>query len=352
MMQNFLTEAATEQYFDPLTNKFFKLELNESSQNINIILPYYAYSNIDKYISILQPLIKKYYPDANFTINLQFAISKHAISNYAPRLGNIKNIIAVMSGKGGVGKSTTAVNLALSLLHESNFSAKIGLLDADIYGPSIPTLLDIQQKPKITERKMMLPIIKYGLQINSIGLLIDNAPAIWRGPMVTGAFNQLLQQTAWDDLDYLIIDMPPGTGDIQLTLAQKVPVTSAIIITTPQKLATIDAQKGLEMLRKVNVNVGGIIENMSHYLCDNCGYKQSIFSGNGAQDLANKYSTKVFGSLPMQSAIASSSDEGVPILISQPDSTISKIYRYIDIKISADISMIKKDTQHFLKVIN
>jgi ATP-binding protein involved in chromosome partitioning len=352
MKKDFLMLIQQPTYYDPLTQKPFNLVVDEANHSINITLNYCAKSKIPEYTQLLSPVCKQYYD--NYQINWQIEIKAHATSNHIARIDKIKNIIAIVSGKGGVGKSTTAVNLAISLMQEgsiNNHSIKVGVLDADIYGPSIPTLLGINGKPQIDENKNMLPIKAHGLVCNSIGLVVDNAPTIWRGPMATSAFNQLLNQTAWGEIDYLVIDMPPGTGDIQLTLAQKVPVTTAIIVTTPQTVATLDAQKGLEMLEKVNVNVGGIIENMSQHICSHCGHIENIFSGNGGEELAKKYNVPLLGKLPLNSHIGKYSDDGEPITISQPQHIASNIYREIAIKLTSQMSLLKKDTQSLFKVV-
>ncbi len=342
-------ELKQENYLDPTTKKPFNVSVDNLSGILKIELHYCSASKLSAYKQILQPLLDKYYQ--GYSIDWCINIKAHSVSNNIPRLENIKNIIAVVSGKGGVGKSTTAVNLAIALLQEGNGQVKVGILDADIYGPSIPTLLGISGKPKIDENKNMLPVFAHGLRCNSIGLVVDNAPAIWRGPMATSAFNQLLNQTNWGDLDYLIIDMPPGTGDIQLTLAQKVPVTAAVIVTTPQTVAALDAQKGLEMLNKVNVHTAGIIENMSQHICSSCGHIEHIFAGNGAKHLADFGNVDILGHLPLDADISKFSDEGVPITVSQYAHKASEIYRNIAINLSSRISLLKKDTKHLFKVV-
>lgn len=241
---------------------------------------------------------------------------------------NIKNIIAVASGKGGVGKSTTTVNLAYALIAEG---AKVGILDADIYGPSIPTLLGLKNaKPSSADGKLMDPVIAHGLKAMSIGFLVDKDDAtVWRGPMASGAFNQLLTETAWPELDYLLIDMPPGTGDIQLTLAQKVPVAAAVIITTPQDMALIDAAKGIAMFDKVKVPVLGIIENMSYHLCDNCGHKSHIFGEAGGLQMAKSKQTELLGQLPLDMNIRQDADFGQSDIIENSTGDIAHLYRRI-----------------------
>lgn len=243
----------------------------------------------------------------------------------------VKNIIAVASGKGGVGKSTTAVNLALALATDG---ARVGILDADIYGPSQPHMLGIgQQRPQIIGaqgQQKMVPIQAYGIQSISMGYLVtEETPMLWRGPMATGALQQLLMQTAWDNLDYLIIDMPPGTGDIQITLAQKVPVTGAVIVTTPQDIALLDAKKGIEMFRKVNVPVLGVVENMATHVCSNCGHEEHVFGEGGGERIARAYQTQLLGSLPLDLSICAQVDAGKPSVAADPESSISQRYRDI-----------------------
>ncbi|MFM2343419.1 MAG: hypothetical protein RLZZ210_27 [Pseudomonadota bacterium] len=342
-------ELQQTDYLDPFTQKPFNISIDDSLYMIKLEFNYCASSKFAQYKELLQPLFDKYYP--NYSIDWNINIKAQAVSNNVPRLENIKNIIAVVSGKGGVGKSTTAVNLAIALLQEGGGQVKVGILDADIYGPSIPILLGISGKPQIDEHKNMLPIFAHGLLCNSIGLVVDNAPTIWRGPMATGAFNQLLTQTNWGDLDYLIIDMPPGTGDIQLTLAQKVPVTAAVIVTTPQTVATLDAQKGMEMLHKVNVHIAGVVENMSQHICSNCGHIEHIFAGSGAEHLAQLGKVDILGHLPLDANIGKLSDEGIPITCAEYENPTSKIYRDIAVKLTSNISLLKKDTQHLFKVV-
>lgn len=242
-------------------------------------------------------------------------------------VSNVKNIIAVASGKGGVGKSTTAVNLALALLAEG---ARVGILDADIYGPSIPMMLGTPEHPTVTEDKKIIPLMRHGLQAMSIGYLVEVKSAmVWRGPMVTTALLQLLHDTQWDNLDYLIIDLPPGTGDIQITLAQKIPVTGAVVVTTPQDLALLDARRAYEMFHKVNVPVLGIIENMSIHICSVCGHQEKIFGDGGGQRLADEYKIELLGALPLDIKIREQTDNGTPTVAAEPDSEHTKIYRHI-----------------------
>jgi ATP-binding protein involved in chromosome partitioning len=251
----------------------------------------------------------------------------------------VKNIIAVASGKGGVGKSTTAVNLALALAAEG---ARVGILDADIYGPSQPQMLGVgQRRPEIVGeqgQQQMVPINAYGIQSISMGYLVtEDTPMLWRGPMATGALQQLLMQTRWDNLDYLIIDMPPGTGDIQITLAQKVPVTGALIVTTPQDIALLDAKKGIEMFRKVNVPILGVIENMAIHICSNCGHEEHVFGEGGGERIARDYQTELLGSLPLDLSIRADADRGKPSVAADPESAISQKYRAIARKLAANV---------------
>ncbi len=266
---------------------------------------------------------------------------------------NVKNIIAISSGKGGVGKSTTTVNLAYALIAEG---AKVGILDADIYGPSIPRMLGLKnEKPSSSDGKLMDPVIAHGLSAISIGFLVEEKEAtVWRGPMASSAFNQLIQETAWPKLDYLLIDMPPGTGDIQLTLAQKVPVSAAVIITTPQDIALVDAKKGVSMFTKVKVPVLGVIENMSYHLCENCGHQSHIFGEQGGINLANSHKTPLLGQLPLDITIRENADKGVCELINDPNSNNSQRYREAARQMVAQLfNQIKANNEpEIIKVIN
>ncbi len=274
-------------------------------------------------------------------INLTQKIKSHQAQKGISKIDGVKNVIAVASGKGGVGKSSTAVNIALALLNEG---AKVGILDADIYGPSQPQMLGINQKPESKDGKSMEPLIAHGLQIMSIGFLVDQeTPMIWRGPMVTSTLEQLLKETNWSDLDYLIIDLPPGTGDIQLTLAQKIPVTGAIIVTTPQDIALLDARRGLKMFEKVNVPIIGIVENMTTHICSNCGHEEHIFGQGGGDKMSADYNTLLLGSLPLDISIREHLDSGNPSVSTDPNSKISKIYQAIAQKVAFKVSELTED---------
>ena len=248
----------------------------------------------------------------------------HAVQPGLSPLANVRNLVAVASGKGGVGKSTTAVNLALALAQDG---WRAGVLDADIYGPSIPTMLGLSGRPDSPDGKTIEPMRAHGLQAMSIGLLVDaDTPMIWRGPMATSALTQLLD-SRWDDLDLLVVDLPPGTGDIQLTLAQKIPVAGAVIVTTPQEIATLDARKALKMFEKVNVPVLGLVENMAVHVCPNCGHAEHVFGSGGGERMAAQYGVPLLGSLPLEIAIREQSDAGVPIVAAQPESPAARAYR-------------------------
>ncbi|NNG12492.1 MAG: iron-sulfur cluster carrier protein ApbC, partial [Halobacteria archaeon] len=265
----------------------------------------------------------------------------HAVQKGVKHIDNIKNIIAVASGKGGVGKSTTAVNLALALSAEG---ASVGILDADIYGPSQPRMLGVHGKPESKDGKSLEPMVSYHLQAMSIGFLVDEeTPMIWRGPMVTQALQQLLNDTNWQDLDYLVVDLPPGTGDTQLTLAQQVPVSGAVIVTTPQDIALLDARKGLKMFEKVEVPVLGIVENMSIHICSECGHEEFIFGEGGGQRMSEEYNVDFLGGLPLDKRIREETDSGKPTVVAEPDSRISQIYREIARRTAAKLSLKTKD---------
>jgi ATP-binding protein involved in chromosome partitioning len=275
------------------------------------------------------------------SVNMSQKITSHSVQRGVKLIPGVKNIIAVASGKGGVGKSTTAVNLALALAAEG---AKVGVLDADIYGPSQPMMLGIAGRPESTDGKTLEPLEAYGLQAMSIGFLIDpDTPMVWRGPMVTQALEQLLKDTNWRDLDYLVVDMPPGTGDIQLTLAQKVPVTGAVIVTTPQDIALIDARKGLKMFEKVGVPIVGIVENMSIHVCSKCGHAEAIFGEGGGEKMCADYNVPFLGGLPLDIRIREQTDAGRPTVVADPDGAIANIYREIARKTAVFVAQKAED---------
>ncbi len=287
---------------------------------------------------------------SNCTVSIASKIVSHSVQKGVSLLANVKNTIAVASGKGGVGKSTTSINLALALQAEG---AKVGILDADIYGPSQPRMLGLQGKPDSVDGKKVEPKVSYGIQSMSIGYLIEeDTPMIWRGPMVTGALEQLLNETNWKDLDYLIIDLPPGTGDIQLTLCQKIPVSGAVIVTTPQDIALLDAKKALKMFEKVQVPVLGIIENMSTHICSECGHEEHIFGSGGGEQMAKQYDVDLLGSLPLDIQIREGVDNGKPTVAMQPDSAITMNYRNIARRTAAKLAQQSKDySSKFPKIV-
>ena len=274
-------------------------------------------------------------------VDVSWDIVSHAVQRGVTPLKNVKNIIAVASGKGGVGKSTTAVNLALALAAEG---AAVGILDADIYGPSQPRMLGAGQRPESKDGKSMEPVPAHGLQSMSIGYLIDEeSPMIWRGPMVTQALTQLLGETNWHDLDYLVVDLPPGTGDIQLTLSQRIPVSGAVIVTTPQDIALLDARKGLKMFEKVEVPVLGIVENMSIHICSQCGHAEHIFGEGGGERMAKQYGVEFLGALPLDIKIREQADGGKPTVAAEPDGPVAAIYRDIARRVAAALALKTRD---------
>jgi ATP-binding protein involved in chromosome partitioning len=284
------------------------------------------------------------------TVQVTSKVVAHAVQRGVKLVPGIKNIIAVASGKGGVGKSTTAVNLALALTVEG---ASVGVLDADIYGPSQPMMLGIAGRPESRDGKSLEPMEGHGVQAISIGFLIDSdTPMVWRGPMVTQALEQLLKDTRWRDLDYLVVDLPPGTGDIQLTLAQKVPVTGAVIVTTPQDIALIDARKGLKMFEKVGIPILGVVENMSFHVCPKCGHESHIFGAGGAEKMCRDYGTELLGQLPLDEAIRSQADSGRPTVVSDPDGPVAEIYRRIARRCAVKIAELQRDmTSKFPNIV-
>ena len=309
---------------------------DDGETNITLELQYPIKSLGESLKEKLLKHIKQHTDLQTIQINLQQRLNFSTNRNDSQKIKGVHHIIAISSAKGGVGKSTTAANLAITLSKEG---ARVGLLDADIYGPSIPMIFGASSQPETTDGKTIEPIEAHGIQLMSIGFLVDNdQPMVWRGPMATHALTQLLKDTQWKDIDYLIIDMPPGTGDIQLTLAQQTPVTAAVIVTTPQELAVIDARKGIKMFEKVKVPVLGVIENMSTHVCDRCGHEEAIFGSAGAEKLASDYQLSLLGKLPLQKLIREKSDHGNPITLTDPDSRASRIYQKIAQRIVCQIA--------------
>jgi len=270
-------------------------------------------------------------------VNLTWKIKSHAVQAGLKVIEGVKNIIAIASGKGGVGKSTTTVNLALAA---SSLGARVGILDADIYGPNQPKMLGVQERPELQEDQKIAPVMAHGIQSMSIGFLIgENTPMVWRGPMVSKALQQLLRDTKWNNLDYLFVDLPPGTGDIQLTLAQKVPVSGAVVVTTPQDVALLDARKGLEMFRKVNVPVLGIVENMSTHICSSCGHEETIFGAGGGERMSDECGVPLLGQLPLDKHIREDVDGGYPTVASRPESEIAQRYRETMSRLAMQLSL-------------
>lgn len=302
------------------------IEVGENSAKVTIELGFPAASRHAEYREAIVAAVREETGVDNVAVELSTSVIAHGVQRNLKPMKGVRNIIAVASGKGGVGKSTVAVNLALALAADG---ASVGLLDADIYGPSVPQMLGLGgQVPDSEDGKTMQPLEAHGVQAMSIGFLVDaDQPMIWRGPMVTSALQQLLHQTNWRDLDYLIIDMPPGTGDIQLTLSQQVPVSGAVIVTTPQNIATLDARKGLAMFNKVAVPVLGVIENMSTHICSSCGHEEPIFGTGGGEQMARDFDVELLGQLPLDAAIREQTDSGRPTVAAAPDSAAAAAYR-------------------------
>ncbi len=343
-----LVDAALAAVMDPNTGRPFSaakgvknVVVDGTTVRADVVLGYPAKTQFDVLRALVEGALLKVPGVERAEVAMSQSIVAHTVQRGVKLLPNVKNIIAVASGKGGVGKSTTAVNLALALASEG---ASVGVLDADIYGPSIPTMLGIHGRPESPDDKSMNPLVGHGLQASSIGFLIDqDNPMIWRGPMVTSALEQLLRQTNWHDLDYLIVDMPPGTGDIQLTLAQRVPVTGAVIVTTPQDIALIDARKGLKMFEKVGVPILGIVENMSIHICSKCGHAEHIFGTGGAGVMAKDYNIELLGSLPLDMAIREQADSGRPTVVADPNGQVTEMYRAIARKVAIHVAERARD---------
>lgn len=341
-------QTALKEITDPNTGKDYvssrsakNIKIDGGNISLDIELGYPAKSQIDGIRKAVIDKLKAIPGVGNISANVYSKIVSHSVQRGVKLIPNVKNIIAISSGKGGVGKSTTAVNLALALAAEG---ASVGVLDADIYGPSQPQMLGITDKPESRDGKSLEPLEAHGVQAMSIGFLIDpETPMVWRGPMVTQALQQLLNDTQWRDVDYLVIDLPPGTGDIQLTLAQQVPVTGAVIVTTPQDIALLDARKGLKMFEKVGIPILGIVENMSIHICSKCGHEEPIFGTGGAEKMGKDYEVEVLGHLPLDINIREQADSGRPTVVADPEGRIAEIYRGIARRVAVKIAEKAKD---------
>jgi ATP-binding protein involved in chromosome partitioning len=340
--------AALQGVTDPNTGRDFvssksirNFNLSGADVAFDIELGYPAKSQIPEFRAALVAAARSVAGVGNVSVNIQTKVLAHAVQRGVTLLPGVKNIVAVASGKGGVGKSTTAVNLALALAAEG---ASVGLLDADIYGPSVPMMMGVEGRPESADGKTMDPLENYGVQVMSIGFLVAQDEAmIWRGPMATQALEQLLRQTNWKDLDYLIVDMPPGTGDIQLTLSQRVPMTGAVVVTTPQDIALLDAKKGIKMFEKVGVPILGIVENMAVHVCSNCGHVEHIFGADGGKKMAAEYGMDYLGALPLDMQIRLQADSGKPTVVSDPDSEVAGLYKAVARKVAVSIAAKNKD---------
>ena len=340
--------TALQAVIDPNTGKDFvstralkNLQISGADVAFDVELGYPAKSQIPALRESLIAAARSVAGVGQVTVNLSVKIASHSVQRGVQLLPGVKNIIAVASGKGGVGKSTTAVNLALALSAEG---ATVGLLDADIYGPSLPMMMGIDGRPDSIDGKNMEPMQNHGLQVMSIGFLVDKDEAmIWRGQMATQALEQLLRQTNWKDLDYLIVDMPPGTGDIQLTLSQRVPMTGAVIVTTPQDIALLDAKKGIKMFDKVGVPILGIVENMAVHICTNCGHAEHIFGEGGGKKMAADYQLDYLGALPLDIKIRQQADSGTPTVVADPDGDIAALYKAVARKVAVTVAAKSKD---------
>ncbi|MEE4379970.1 MAG: iron-sulfur cluster carrier protein ApbC [Candidatus Competibacteraceae bacterium] len=350
-------ETAIKEYIDPYMEKDLvstksvkTIDISGDAVAVTVELGFPAAGYRDALAAELKSRIAALAGVGNVTVKVSDKITTHEVQKGLKPLPNVKNIIAVASGKGGVGKSTTAVNLALALQTEG---ATVGVLDADIYGPSQPRMLGAQQRPDSKDGKSLEPVQSHGLQSMSIGYLIEEeTPMIWRGPMVTQALEQMLNETHWRELDYLVIDLPPGTGDTQLTLSQKIPVSGAIIVTTPQDIALLDARKGLKMFEKVSVPVLGVVENMSTHICSQCGHEEHIFGEGGGQRMAAQHNVQFLGALPLDIRIREEADNGTPTVVADPDGPISLIYREIARKAAAKLALQAKSySQKFPNIV-
>jgi len=350
-------QAALQTVIDPNTGKDFvstkilkNLHIDGNDVSFDVVLGYPAKSQIAALRKDLMAAAKTVAGVSNVSVNISTVIAAHAAQRGVQLLPQVKNIIAVASGKGGVGKSTTAANLALALAAEG---ASVGLLDADIYGPSQPMMMGIEGRPESADGKTMDPLENFGVQVMSIGFLVDQDEAmIWRGPMATQALEQLIRQTNWRELDYLIVDMPPGTGDIQLTLSQRVPMTGAVIVTTPQDIALLDAKKGIKMFEKVGVPILGLVENMAVHVCTQCGHVEHIFGEDGGKKMAATYGMDYLGALPLNMQIRLQADSGKPTVVADPDGDVAAIYKAMARLVAVKIAAKAKDFSSKFPTIN
>ncbi|VCU70152.1 Septum site-determining protein MinD [Pigmentiphaga humi] len=339
---------ALQAVVDPNTGKDFgstraikNLEIHGADVSFDVVLGYPAQSQVPALRSALIAAARTVPGVGNVSVNVRSDIVAHAVQRGVQLLPGVKNIVAVASGKGGVGKSTTAANLALALAAEG---ARVGLLDADIYGPSQPQMMGIEGKPASLDGKSMEPLENYGVQVISIGFLVARDEAmIWRGPMAVQALDQLLRQTNWKNLDYLIVDMPPGTGDIQLSLSQRVPITGAVIVTTPQDIALLDARKGVRMFEKVGVPILGVVENMAVHVCSNCGHVEHIFGADGGKKMAAEYQVEYLGALPLDINIRLQADSGRPTVVADPEGEVAGLYKNVARQVAIAIADKNKD---------
>jgi ATP-binding protein involved in chromosome partitioning len=344
-------EAKLAEYHDPYLGQDLRtakaiqsIDIEDNLIKISLVFGYPFAGVQAELIKKLKALLAPLTASIPVEINIGWQIASHVGQRGIKSISNVKNIIAVASGKGGVGKSTTAVNLAIALSKEG---ARVGILDADIYGPSQPMMLGAALPAGQKEQKILLPVISHGIQSMSIGYLVDQKAAmIWRGPMVSTALQQLLNDTQWDNLDYLVVDLPPGTGDIQLTLAQKIPVSGALVVTTPQDLALLDARRAYEMFQKVNIPVLGIVENMSIHICSACGHAEAIFGEGGGLRLATQYGIDMLGALPLDMQIREQTDKGTPTVAFEPEGGIANLYREIARRVAAKLALQTKDYSH------
>ncbi|WMJ07775.1 iron-sulfur cluster carrier protein ApbC [Nitrosomonas sp. sh817] len=350
-------QSILKQTIDPTTNKDYvtansvsNIQITGNNVAVTIALGYPANSVKHQVQQQITDALRAVPDIGTIQVTVSSKIIPHSAQHGVKLIPGVKNIIAVASGKGGVGKSATAVNLALALASEG---ASVGILDADIYGPSQPQMLGITGHPESLDGKSMEPMHAHGIQAMSIGLLIDaETPMVWRGPMVTQALQQLLNDTNWKDLDYLVVDLPPGTGDIQLTLAQKIPVTGAVIVTTPQDIALLDARKGLKMFEKVGIPILGIVENMSTHTCSNCGHTEPIFGTGGGEKMCQDYHVELLGALPLDIKIREHTDTGKPSVVAEPDGRIAEIYKLIARRVAVKIAESAEDhSELFAKII-